>query len=192
MIHVACRIEDPRDADDHTGGKRQASPPDIKDKAVYELNELSDIVQSFCKIARTAEYGWPGLDTCCIDKNSNTKLQESIKIQLRVHVHLIPQCLPSSTYGCSCFIPARRAGEERLESTHKEYPEIDDAMDIDARALLVTFCPGMSGAREKLQCASKLVTNVQEDVAYSLFGIFGITLSFMARRSNMCLDGSCR
>ncbi|KAG2097550.1 uncharacterized protein F5147DRAFT_839785 [Suillus discolor] len=34
----------------------------------------------------------------------------------------------------------------------------------------------MSGAREKLQRASKRVTTVQEDVAYSLFGIFGITL----------------
>ncbi|KAG1896354.1 uncharacterized protein F5891DRAFT_599981 [Suillus fuscotomentosus] len=34
----------------------------------------------------------------------------------------------------------------------------------------------MSGAREKLQWASKRVTTVQEDVAYALFGIFGITL----------------
>ncbi|KAG1908426.1 uncharacterized protein F5891DRAFT_992954 [Suillus fuscotomentosus] len=34
----------------------------------------------------------------------------------------------------------------------------------------------MRGAREKLQWASKRVTTLQEDVAYSLFGIFGITL----------------
>ncbi|KAG1856789.1 hypothetical protein F4604DRAFT_1906577 [Suillus subluteus] len=53
--------------------------------------------------------------------------------------------------------------------------ELEDATGIDARAL-VTFHPGMSGAREKLQWASKRVTTLQEDIAYSLFGIFGITL----------------
>lgn len=53
--------------------------------------------------------------------------------------------------------------------------ELEDATGIDARAL-ISFCPGMSGAREKLRWASKRVTTEQEDVAYSLFGIFGITL----------------
>ncbi|KAG2361790.1 hypothetical protein BDR07DRAFT_1461248 [Suillus spraguei] len=52
---------------------------------------------------------------------------------------------------------------------------LEDATGIDAQAL-VTFRPGMNGAREKLQWASKRVTTVQDDVAYSLFGIFRITL----------------
>jgi hypothetical protein len=34
----------------------------------------------------------------------------------------------------------------------------------------------MRGAREKLQWASRRVTTVQEDIAYSLFGIFGVQL----------------
>ncbi|KAG2344131.1 hypothetical protein BDR05DRAFT_962450 [Suillus weaverae] len=56
--HIACRIDDPRDADDHTGGKRQALLPDITGKVVYKLNEPGGIVvlQSFCKIARDARY----------------------------------------------------------------------------------------------------------------------------------------
>lgn len=136
MIHVACRMNDHHTLMITQAGRDRS--PDIKDKAMYELSELSGIVivQSFCKIARTAEYGWPGMDTCCIDENSNTELQESIKIQLRVHVHLVPSLnachrLPMR---CSCFIPARRAGEERVESIHKEPPEIiDDVMDIDAQ-----------------------------------------------------------
>ncbi|KAG2338573.1 hypothetical protein BDR05DRAFT_1004146 [Suillus weaverae] len=53
--------------------------------------------------------------------------------------------------------------------------EMGDATGIDARAL-VAFRPGMRGAREKLQWASKRVTTWQEDIAYSLFGIFGINL----------------
>jgi hypothetical protein len=53
--------------------------------------------------------------------------------------------------------------------------ELENATGIDAHAL-VTFRPGMTGAREKLRWASTRVTTVQEDVAYSLFGIFGIHL----------------
>ncbi|KAG2152802.1 hypothetical protein DEU56DRAFT_977193 [Suillus clintonianus] len=53
--------------------------------------------------------------------------------------------------------------------------ELEDATGIDAHTL-VTFRPGMTGAREKLRWASTRVTTVQEDVAYSLFGVFGIHL----------------
>ncbi|KAG0694928.1 hypothetical protein DFH29DRAFT_297522 [Suillus ampliporus] len=53
--------------------------------------------------------------------------------------------------------------------------ELQDSTGIDARAL-VAFRPGMTGAREKLQWASNRVTTLQEDIAYSLFGIFGIYL----------------
>ncbi|KAJ8582196.1 hypothetical protein M405DRAFT_578588 [Rhizopogon salebrosus TDB-379] len=65
---------------------------------------------------------------------------------------------------------------------HKEsgiiMQELADATGIDARAF-VTFCPGMKDAREKLQWASMRVTTVQEGMAYSLFGIFGIHLPVM-------------
>jgi hypothetical protein len=53
--------------------------------------------------------------------------------------------------------------------------ELADATGIDAKAL-DTFHPGMRGAREKLQWVSMRVTTLQEDIAYSLFGIFGIHL----------------
>ena len=53
--------------------------------------------------------------------------------------------------------------------------ELGNATGIDARALLA-FRPGMRDAREKLKWASTRVTTLQEDMAYSLFGIFGIHL----------------
>jgi hypothetical protein len=56
--------------------------------------------------------------------------------------------------------------------------ELEDATYIDARSL-VAFRPGMRDAREKLQWASTRVTTVQEDAAYSLFGIFGVNLPLM-------------
>ncbi|KAG0699935.1 heterokaryon incompatibility protein-domain-containing protein [Suillus ampliporus] len=62
---------------------------------------------------------------------------------------------------------------------HKEsltiMKELEDSTGIDALSL-VAFRPGMTGAREKLQWASSRVTTFQEDIAYSLFGIFGIHL----------------
>ncbi|KAG1800188.1 uncharacterized protein HD556DRAFT_1439046 [Suillus plorans] len=53
--------------------------------------------------------------------------------------------------------------------------ELQISTGIDASSL-VTFRSGMRGAREKLQWASSRVTTLQEDIAYSLFGIFGIHL----------------
>ncbi|KAG1882419.1 hypothetical protein F4604DRAFT_1678415 [Suillus subluteus] len=65
---------------------------------------------------------------------------------------------------------------------HKEsvkiMDELEDATGIDTR-VLIAFQPGMRDAREKLQWASTRVTTVPEDVAYSLFGIFGIQLPIL-------------
>ncbi|KAG1726887.1 uncharacterized protein EDB91DRAFT_1350447 [Suillus paluster] len=61
--------------------------------------------------------------------------------------------------------------KESIEIMH----ELEDATGIEARAL-VAFQPGMRDAREILQWASVRVTTRPEDIAYSLFGIFGVRL----------------
>ncbi|KAG2335861.1 hypothetical protein BDR05DRAFT_205965 [Suillus weaverae] len=53
--------------------------------------------------------------------------------------------------------------------------ELEYATGIDRRVVM-NFRPGMRGAREKLQWASTRITTLQEDVAYSLFGVFGVRL----------------
>ena len=53
--------------------------------------------------------------------------------------------------------------------------ELADATGIDVQTL-VAFHPGTRDAREKLQWVSMRVTMLQEDIAYSLFGIFGVHL----------------
>jgi len=64
-------------------------------------------------------------------------------------------------------------------SNHKDslaiMQEMGNATGINAQAL-VAFRPGMRDAREKLQWVSGRVTTWQEDIAYSLFGIFGVNL----------------
>ncbi|KAG2356044.1 hypothetical protein BDR07DRAFT_1424294, partial [Suillus spraguei] len=193
----------------HRWEETEALLHDIQDKVVYELNGLRGIakLQSFCEVAREAGYTWAWIDTCCIDKRSNTEVQESVNSMFVWYRHsaltvvYLSDVPPSSRSGAL----ARSVWNERgwtfqefvapkvvifyqkdwslylgdRSPNHKESPEImkelEEATGIDARAL-VTFRPGMSGARQKLQWASKRITTVQEDVAYSLFGIFGITL----------------
>jgi len=53
--------------------------------------------------------------------------------------------------------------------------ELEDATGIHGWAL-TAFCPGIRGAREKLQWASMRSTMLPEDIAYSLFGIFRVHL----------------
>ncbi|KAG0703993.1 hypothetical protein DFH29DRAFT_404756 [Suillus ampliporus] len=54
--------------------------------------------------------------------------------------------------------------------------ELESATGIDRR-VVKAFRPGMPGAREKLQWASRRVTKLEEDIAYSLSGIFNVRLS---------------
>ncbi|KAG1793003.1 heterokaryon incompatibility, partial [Suillus plorans] len=64
----------------HRWEEKEALLHDVQDKDVHELKGLDGIakVQSFCKVARDAGYCWVWMDTCCIDKKSNTELQESV------------------------------------------------------------------------------------------------------------------
>jgi len=63
--------------------------------------------------------------------------------------------------------------------------ELEDATGINQRAL-TAFHPGMKDAREKLQWASKRVTTLPEDTAYSLLGLFGVhmTIIYGERKHN--------
>ncbi|KAG1835786.1 hypothetical protein DFJ58DRAFT_750031 [Suillus subalutaceus] len=53
--------------------------------------------------------------------------------------------------------------------------ELEYATGIDRRAVMA-FRPGMRDIREKLQWASTRITTLQEDIAYSLSGVFGVRL----------------
>ncbi|KAG0697042.1 hypothetical protein DFH29DRAFT_1071817 [Suillus ampliporus] len=182
---------------------------DIQDKVVYKLNALGGIpkLQSFCKLVRDAGYHWAWMDTCCIDKNNNAELQESINSMFIWYRHsaltvvYLGDVPPSSESGALAKSEWIRRGWTFQEfvapkvvlfyqkdwslylddrsPNHKESAvimgELEGAMGINRQALN-TFCPGMSGVRERLQWASMRVTTLQEDIAYSLFGIFGVHL----------------
>ncbi|KAG1785874.1 uncharacterized protein HD556DRAFT_1450312 [Suillus plorans] len=181
----------------------------IQDKMLYELDGLGGTakLQSFCKVARDAGYRWAWMDTCCIDKNNNVELQESVNSMFAWYRHSaltivylsdVPPSSPSGALASSVWNERGWTFQEFVapkvvifyqkdwslylddrSPNHKESPEImkelEGATGIDAQAL-ISFRPGMRDAREKLRWASKRVTTLQEDIAYSLFGIFGVHL----------------
>ncbi|KAJ8593057.1 hypothetical protein M405DRAFT_633777 [Rhizopogon salebrosus TDB-379] len=182
---------------------------DIQDKSVYDLNPIDGNVklQCFCRAARDAGYQWAWSDTCCIDKNNNVEVQESINSMFILYRHsaltivYLSDVLPSSVAGGLTKSAWNTRGwtvQEYLAPkvvlfyqkdwtlylddhslNHKESPaimqELGYATGIDTRAL-IAFRQGMRGAREKLQWASMRVTTLQEDVSYSLFGLFDVHL----------------
>ena len=73
---------------------------------------------------------------------------------------------------------------------HKESPEIISEMEgvtgVSAKALM-TLRPGLDDIREKLCLASTRRTTLVEDAAYSLFGIFSMSLPVVYGEGNQAL-----
>ncbi|KAG2742786.1 hypothetical protein P692DRAFT_201795371, partial [Suillus brevipes Sb2] len=184
---------------------------DIQGKSVYD-SELDSVggmakLRSFCKTAHDAGYNWVWSDTCCIDKNINVELQESVNSMFVWYRHsaltivYLSDVPPSSKSGALAKSVWNTRGwtfqefiapkvilfyqsnwtlylDDRTPN-HKEsiaiMQELKNATGID-RSAVAAFRPSMTGAREKLHWASTRVTTRQEDIAYSLFGIFGVRL----------------
>jgi len=193
----------------HRWQRKEPLLHDIQDKNVYDLDPVDGFVklQSFCNAARDKGYRWAWSDTCCIDKNNNVEVQESVNSMFDWYRHSaltivhLSDVLPSSKPGALTNSVWNRRGWtfqeflapkivlfyqnnwtpylNDLSPNHKEsiaiMQELEYATGIDPQAL-ISFRPGMRGAREKLHWASMRITTLQEDVAYSLFGIFGVHL----------------
>ncbi|KAG2360568.1 hypothetical protein BDR07DRAFT_1412015 [Suillus spraguei] len=167
---------------------------DVQDKIVYDLDPVGTMVklQTFCKTARDAGYRWAWSDTCCIDQNNNVELQRSVNSMFvwyrqsaltiiyfawntrgwTIQEFLAPTVILFYRADWTPYLDDH-SPNHKMSSTIMY--ELQSSTGIDASSL-VTFRPGMKGAREKLQWASNRVTTLQEDIAYSLFGIFGIHL----------------
>ncbi|KAG1888599.1 hypothetical protein F4604DRAFT_2024111 [Suillus subluteus] len=177
----------------HRWGEKEPLLHDIQDKVVYELESVDSItkLQSFCEVSRDAGFLWAWMDTCCIDQKNNVEIQKSVN-SMFVCLARLPGVLGIREDGQSknswllkSFFFCRQDWTLYLDyhsTNHKEctaiMEELGDATGIDLRSV-ATFHPGMRSPREKLQWASTRITTLQEDIAYSLFGIFGVHLPVM-------------
>ncbi|KAG2340644.1 WD40 repeat-like protein [Suillus weaverae] len=169
---------------------------DIQDWDIYNLSAVGTVVklQKFCKVARDAGHHWAWSDTCCIDQNNNYHYS-ALTI---VYLSDVPTSSESGALANSIWNMRGWTVQEFLapkidlfyqadwtlylgnhSHNHKEsvniMRELEHSTGINARAL-VDFRPGTRDAREKLQWASNRDTTREEDIAYSLFGIFDVNL----------------
>ncbi|KAH9924989.1 HET-domain-containing protein [Epithele typhae] len=161
-------------------------------------------IRDCCMYAEKAGYAWVWIDTCCIDKTSSAELSEAINSMYvwyaRADVcYALLDDVPGSENPVahkSCFRHARwwtrgwtlqeliaprtlvfvshdwrfLGTKHSLASVVEEISGVDRAVLVHSRAL-----DDISVARRMSWAASRVTTR-EEDRAYSLMGIFGVTM----------------
>jgi len=192
----------------HRWGRFEPLLHDIDGQVIYDLDPTHGILklQNFCLACVQHGYLWAWSDTCCIDKDSSTELQDAIGSMFSWYrqsaltiVHLADV---SDTGGLTSSVWFKRGWtlQELLAprtmlfftqewslyrdsfSNHKQdtaiLGELEQATGITSRHL-IDFHPGVDDARSRLQWASTRSTTWPEDIAYSLLGIFNLHIPIL-------------
>ncbi|KAI6045482.1 hypothetical protein EDC04DRAFT_3137168 [Pisolithus marmoratus] len=187
----------------------QGEEPSFQDinwfKSVWSLpvTPLNDKLYNFCKETGNLHYRWAWSDTCCIDKDKSSILNQSLTSMYKWYadsaatlVFLAGVKHPSKLGDLTHSLWMTRAWTLQellapkvilfydsewkpylgdLGTNHKDSREImqelADAIKV-SRETIITFSPDDLGVREKLRLASTRRVMREEDVAYSLIGIF--------------------
>ena len=173
---------------------------------VYKLDASRGSIklQTFCLIVRSFGFRWAWSDTCCIDKENNVVLQESLVAMFAWYrgssltiVHLLgvsslseePNGLRDSIWNSRVWTYQEYVAAKRVLfytedwkpyhgltlANHKESPIILKEMEV-SQVSAVILRPGLDRAREKLYLASTRETTLVEDIAYSLLGILNASI----------------
>lgn len=193
----------------HRWGAGEPLFRDVEGNPIYHMstNGACGKLQAFCLVAWERGYLWAWSDTCCIDKDSSTELQEAIgSMFLWYRQSALTIVYLSDVPDTGSFVRSEwfRRGwtlqellaprsilfYTRTWSLYKSVTslnhkadvavleELERATGIESR-FLTNFSPGMEDARSRLQWASLRATTRPEDIAYSLFGIFNLYLPIM-------------
>ncbi|KAH7923624.1 HET-domain-containing protein, partial [Leucogyrophana mollusca] len=176
---------------------QELSRGEMGDGAGYEK------LKAFCEKAKGFGYDFVWSDTCCIDKTSSAELDEAIRSMFRWYrnAHLCIAYLAGSStvadfendvwfrrgwtlqellaprrikfYGMGWIPLSEDDNDKRRGSTIiRTISTVTNIPDHDLRY----FEPGTERVREKMSWASKRHTTRIEDVAYSLVGMFDVSL----------------
>ncbi|KAI6042813.1 hypothetical protein EDC04DRAFT_2600688 [Pisolithus marmoratus] len=169
----------------------QGNEPSFQDVnvvgSVWKLSDmpLNQKLRNFCQETRRLGYNWAWSDTCCIDKTTSSILNQSLTSMYKWYadsaatlVFLAGVWTLQELLSPKVILFYDSEWKPYLGDTgtnHKESSEImhelADAIKIP-RGNIVVFSPDDLGVREKLRLASTRNATVEEDVAYSLIGIF--------------------
>ncbi|KIJ58831.1 hypothetical protein HYDPIDRAFT_119186 [Hydnomerulius pinastri MD-312] len=164
-----------------------------------------DKLSMFCRKAREygCEYVWS--DTCCIDKASSAELEEAIRSMFRwyrnaaVCIAYVAQTStlddlrsdPWFTRGWTLqellapkkirffgkdWMPLTKEPRNGNDKSNSDFVRVLSELTGIPQSDLTAFSPGCSRVYEKMLWASNRRTTRVEDVAYSLIGIFDISM----------------
>ena len=191
--------------------KWEASEPlfkEVVDKDVHQLQEspTHNKLKMFCKVIQNDGLNWAWSDTCCINQEDPTVLQEALVSMFKwyegsaltvVYLRDVPlRRLVDSIWNSRAWTLQEYHASKVVRfyngdwtlyknlniPNHKDSLEIlaemEEATGVSSSALMA-LRPGPGDIRRKLRLASKRQSTWVEDAAYSLFGIFSASLSVM-------------
>ncbi|KAG2131903.1 heterokaryon incompatibility protein-domain-containing protein [Suillus cothurnatus] len=135
-------------------------------------------LKKFCEKARQygMEFAWS--DTCCIDKSSSTELDESIRSMFRWYSNsaiCIVHLAQSKTIEHIKDDEWMKRGNDKSIRRTEVMKTLERTTGIPHEDLC-GFRPGTSEVDKQMAWAAKRKTTRVEDVAYSLMGIFDVSL----------------
>jgi hypothetical protein len=175
----------------------QAQEIRVKAKAGYAK------IQHACSTAKNAGYKYVWIDTCCIDKSSSSELSEAINSMFRWYqqadlcyaylddvVHTEHKTMMSKsrwfTRGWTLqelLSPSKITfyGTNFRFIASKTYlaDQISQITGIEKRALLETGYIKLCSIAQRMSWAANRETTREEDMAYSLMGIFGVNMPLL-------------
>lgn len=161
-------------------------------------------LHSFCEMAKRHHCDWAWSDTCCIDKTSSVELDEAIRSMYRWYrdatvciVHLADTVTLADVARDDWFTRGWTLQEllapRRIKFFNRDWQPLtafSNDKDEDSPLLpilsntttismdhLTSFAPGTNLLHEKMRWAAGRQTTRIEDVAYSLIGIFAVSLT---------------
>lgn len=159
-------------------------------------------LSKFCEKARELEYRLAWSDTCCIDKTNNTELDEAIRSMFNWYrnadiciVHLADssdsQQMKNDVWFMRGWTLQELLAAVSIKFFGKDWEPYtglpNDKHDLQLMKDISTitsisvedlqhFSPGPTQIRKKMKWASKRTTTRVEDAAYSLIGIFDVSM----------------
>ncbi|KAH8805451.1 heterokaryon incompatibility protein-domain-containing protein [Xylogone sp. PMI_703] len=182
----------------HTWGDGEVTLPDMCDERIAAAKRGFYKIHMCCKQAIKDDLEWIWVDTCCIDKTSSSELSEAINSMYQWYkkaeiCYAYLSDVPEVTFKKSRWFTRGWTLQEliapysiqfydnswnSLGSKQELAQEISQFTGIHSLALMGDYLDHFSVA-QKMFWASNRVTTKEEDIAYSLLGLFGINMPLL-------------
>ncbi|KAI1618609.1 heterokaryon incompatibility protein-domain-containing protein [Exophiala viscosa] len=182
----------------HRWGAEEVSLQDMDTPKFLDGKAGFSKINSALWLARNKGYSYLWVDTCCIDKNSSSELTEAINSMYRWYqeaevcfAYLSDIELHQHELSTSVWFTRGWTLQELIAPKHVSFydrnwvslgtkeklaPYLSAATGIDLEVLLGRSSPSSCSVAQRMSWAAKRETTRLEDSAYSLLGIFDVSM----------------